>query len=226
MARRTRSERGFERARTRMVDRDLRMRGIVDDRVLEAMSRVPRHAFVPPALTQAAYSDGPLPIGDGQTISQPYIVALMTEALHLVGEERVLELGTGSGYQTAVLAEIGAQIWTVERLAQHTREAQARLSELGYTAIRFRTGDGTIGWQEEAPFDRILATGSLPAVPHRLLAQLAEGGLFVGPIGPIHSQSLLRIEYHGTGTRTEDLGGCRFVPLIGEAGWKTAPPLG
>jgi len=209
-----------------MVNCDLRIRGIADERVLEAMSHVPRHVFVPPGLAQAAYSDGPLPIGDGQTISQPYIVALMTEALRLAGGERVLELGTGSGYQTAILAEIGAQIWTIERLAQHAEAAQARLTELGYTAVRCRTGDGTLGWQEEAPFDRILATGSLPTVPDHLLAQLAEGGLFVGPVGPIHSQALLQIEYHGTHTRTENLGGCRFVPLIGEAGWQRTPPFG
>jgi len=209
-----------------MVDQDLRTRGIADERVLKAMSRVPRHVFVPPTLTQAAYSDGPLPIGDGQTISQPYIVALMTEALHLVGGERVLELGTGSGYQTALLAEIGAQVWTIERLVQLAQEAQARLAKLGYTAVRFRTGDGTLGWQDESPFDRILATGSLPAVPDHLLSQLADGGLFVGPVGPIHTQLLLRIEYHGTHRRTEDLGGCRFVPLIGEAGWQATSPFG
>lgn len=208
-----------------MVEHDLRRRGIRDASVLDAMSRVPRHLFVPGSLARAAYRDCPLPIGAGQTISQPYIVALMSEAVRTHSSERILELGTGSGYQTAVLAEIGSEVWTIERIPEHSESARRRLDELGYTNIRFLIGDGTLGWPDEAPFDRILATGGLPSVPERLLSQLRAGGLFVGPVGPLNAQQLTRIEYHPDGTRTETLGGCRFVPLIGAAGWRD-PSIG
>jgi len=209
----------FETQRTYMVEHDLRQRGIADPRVLAAMSRIPRHRFVPPDLGHAAYEDCPLPIGLGQTISQPYIVALMTEALRLDGTERVLELGTGSGYQTSVLAEIGAEVWTVERLPEHSDAAQQRLQDLGYDTVRFLVGDGTLGWPAAAPFDCILATGCLPSVPAALIAQLRDGGIFVGPVGPLAGQQLLRIVYHADRVQSEDLGGCRFVPMIGELGW-------
>jgi len=209
----------FETQRAYMVEHDLHRRGINDPQVLEAMSRVPRHKFVPPDMAHAAYQDCPLPIGSGQTISQPYIVALMTQALCLTRGERVLELGTGSGYQTAVLAEIGVQTWTIERLPEHSEAAQRRLQELGYSQVRFRVGDGTLGWAAAAPFDRILATGGLPSVPDPLTAQLREGGVFVGPVGQLAGQQLIRIVYHAEGAHSENLGGCRFVPMIGEFGW-------
>jgi protein-L-isoaspartate(D-aspartate) O-methyltransferase len=202
-----------------MVEHDLRRRGIRDDRVLDAMGRVPRHRFVPPGLIGEAYSDYPLPIGEGQTISQPYIVALMTEALALERDAKVLEIGTGSGYQTGVLAECGARVWTVERSHRLARRARALFDELGYDHVQSIVGDGTLGLPDQAPFDRILATGSLPTVPEPLLRQLVDGGIFVGPIGSLYGQQLVRIVYHPQRMSHEDLGPCRFVPLIGESGW-------
>jgi protein-L-isoaspartate(D-aspartate) O-methyltransferase len=203
-----------------MVEQHLRRRGISDERVLDAMGRVPRHLFVPSEWKKEAYADYPLPIGEGQTISQPFIVALMTEALAISGDESVLELGTGSGYQSAILAEMGAEVWTIERSAYLSRVAKLRLSELGYHRIHFREGDGTLGWPSAAPFDRIVATGSLPAVPSSLLQQLNAGGVFVGPIGPLYEQQLVRIAYHPPRVDRRHLGSCRFVPLIGTHGWK------
>lgn len=202
-----------------MVERDLRRRGIRDARVLGAMGRVPRHRFVPPELVGEAYSDYPLPIGEGQTISQPYIVALMTEALRLDQDVEVLEIGTGSGYQTAILAECGARVWTIERSPQLAQRARSLFAELGYGNIELSVGDGTLGLPDRAPFDRILATGSLPEVPGELLGQLKAGGIFVGPIGSLYGQELVRIEYHAHGSVREGLGPCRFVPLIGACGW-------
>lgn len=184
------------------------------------MSRVPRHEFVPPEWRQKAYSDFPLPIGEGQTISQPYIVALMTEALRLTGRERVLELGTGSGYQAAILAELGRELWSIESSAAHHRTAEARLRRLGYDAIHCLEGDGTVGLPAQAPFDRIVATGSLPSIPEHLIEQLKPTGLFVGPVGRQSEQCLVRITYDPPGSREENLGLCRFVPLIGANGWK------
>ncbi len=205
--------------RARMVERDLRRRGIRDERVLTAMGRVPRERFVPPQLAEEAYADHPLPIGEGQTISQPYIVALMTEALAPHDGIEVLEIGTGSGYQAAVLAECGARVWTVERSSELLRTVQPLFDELGYDRIYGLEGDGTLGLPENAPFDRILATGSLPEVPHDLLRQLRDGGIFVGPVGSRIAQELLRIVYHPTGSQRTELGPCRFVPLIGANGW-------
>ncbi len=202
-----------------MVEHDLRRRGIRNDHVLDAMGRVPRHRFVPPELIGEAYSDYPVPIGEGQTISQPYIVALMTEALTPDQDTKVLEIGTGSGYQTAILAECGAHVWTIERSPRLARRAQALFEELGYDHIQSVVGDGTLGLPDRAPFDRILATGSLPKAPESLLRQLIEGGIFVGPIGSMYGQQLVRIVYHPQQTAREDLGPCRFVPLIGENGW-------
>lgn len=202
-----------------MVEHDLRRRGIRDDHVLDAMGRVPRHRFVPPELIGEAYSDYPIPIGEGQTISQPYIVALMTEALTPDRDTKVLEIGTGSGYQTAILVECGAHVWTIERSPRLARRAQALFEELGYKHIQSIVGDGTLGLPDWAPFDRILATGSLPKAPESLLRQLIEGGIFVGPIGSMYGQQLVRIVYHPQYTAREDLGPCRFVPLIGENGW-------
>jgi len=202
-----------------MVEHHLRRRGIRDERVLQAFLRIKREEFLPEEWKRAAYADHPLPIGEGQTISQPYIVALMTEALDLSGGEEVLEIGTGSGYQTAILAELGAQIWTIERSAALAQAARERLTRLGYTGIRFAVGDGTRGLPEEAPFDRIIATGSFPSVPSALLGQLREGGIFVGPVGALYDQNLVRITYRPPRFVREDLGACRFVPLIGEDGW-------
>ena len=202
-----------------MVEYDLRRRGIRDERALDAMGRVPRHRFVPLELIGEAYSDYPVPIGEGQTISQPYIVALMTEALALDRDIRVLEIGTGSGYQTAILAECGAHVWTIERSPRLAQRARALFEELGYDHIQSVVGDGTLGLPDRAPFDRILATGSLPEVPDGLLRQLAQGGIFVGPIGSMYSQQLVRIVYHPQRTASQKLGPCRFVPLIGENGW-------
>jgi len=202
-----------------MVERHLRRRGIQDDRILQAMDRVPRHAFVPTEWRREAYADSPLPIGEGQTISQPYIVALMTEALSLRGSERVLEIGTGCGYQTAILAELADVIWTIDRSPAFAREARGRLSELGYRRIHIEQGDGTIGLRREAPFDRIIATGSLPSTPPSLLDQLAGDGILVAPIGTLYEQELVRLESTGDGVRRRSLGACRFVPLVGVAGW-------
>ena len=213
-------EREWSEQRETMVYRDLRDRGIRDDRVLSAMSRVPRHLFVPPEYKHDAYADAPLPIGGGQTISQPYIVALMTEALCLTGGERVLEIGTGSGYQTAVLAEMGTSVWTIERDATLSASADARFQRLGYESIHCSVSDGTLGLPSEALFDRILATGSLPHAPERLLIQLTDGGIFAGPIGTRHCQELVRIVYHVNETEREVLCACRFVPLVGENGWQ------
>ncbi len=184
------------------------------------MGRVPRHRFVPPELIGEAYSDYPLPIGEGQTISQPYIVALMTEGLRLEQDVELLEIGTGSGYQTAILAECGARVWTIERSPRLARRARSLFAELGYNGIESIVGDGTVGLPDRAPFDRILATGSLPEVPKVLLGQLKAGGIFVGPIGSLYGQELVRIEYHAQKSVREGLGPCRFVPLIGASGWE------
>jgi protein-L-isoaspartate(D-aspartate) O-methyltransferase len=206
--------------RETMVDRDLRGRGIHDAGVLAAMSVIPRQRFVLPEYQHDAYADAPLPIGEEQTISQPFIVALMTEALRLKGGERVLEIGTGSGYQTAVLAEMNAEVWTIERSASLSASAGRLLETLGYESIHLLQSDGTLGLTSEAPFDRIMATGSMPEAPKGLLGQLADGGIFVGPIGGWHSQELVRIVYHANRFEREVLCGCRFVPLVGEDGWQ------
>ena len=209
----------FTTARLTMVNHQLRRRGIKDPRVLAAMERVPRHLFVPPEWRWEAYADYPLPIGNGQTISQPYIVARMTEALELTGTEKVLEIGTGSGYQTAILSELSAQVYTIERIPALSEAAQERLRALGYTNVRFFTGDGTEGLPEEAPFDRIIATGGLPRVPETLLDQLTDSGILVAPVGGHGFQHLLQVKKQGDTFSKVDLGGCRFVPLIGKEGW-------
>ncbi len=202
-----------------MVERDLRRRGIHDVRVLEAMRRVPRHRFVSPDLAHAAYADTPLPTANGQTISQPYIVARMTQALGLRGGEKVLELGTGSGYQAAILAELAAEVWTVERSPTLFASAAHLLASLGYDRVHPVLGDGTVGLPAQAPFHGILATGSLPRVPRELLMQLHRPGVLVAPIGTRDDQRLLRIEYDPSHEREETLCACRFVPLVGAAGW-------
>jgi len=197
----------------------LREQGVRDERVLAALHRVPRHRFVPPQLLPCAYEDRPLPIGQDQTISQPYIVALSTEALALTPTDRVLEVGTGSGYQTAVLAELVSAVYTVERLPELSASAQERLRALGYRTIRFRVGDGTKGWPEESPFDAVLVTAAAPRVPERLLTQLALHGRLVAPVGGRLSQELLLVRRDGGRLVQTRLCPCTFVPLIGEEGW-------
>jgi len=214
----------YRDARQVMVDTQLKRRGITDPRVLAAMAKVPRHHFVPMHLRDQAYGDYPLPIGEDQTISQPYIVALMTEAMELKGHEKVLELGAGSGFQAAVLAELADQVFTIERLPSLARAAEMALSELGYTNVHMRIADGTLGWTEEAPFDAILVTAGSPQIPPPLLEQLAMGGRLVIPVGDSYTQTLTRVRRTPEGLKHEYLGGCRFVKLIGKHGWEAKFP--
>lgn len=203
-----------------MVKTQLIPRGIKDQRVLDAMMKVPRHLFVEEALRGEAYNDHPLPIGHKQTISQPYIVALMTQALELKGDEHTLEIGTGSGYQTAILAELCEKVYTIERIRPLLEQARKRLWELGYTNVLFKAFDGTLGWEEYAPFDAIIVTAGAPKVPKPLLDQLAEGGRLVIPVGGKFSQELIKITKKNGNIIQKNLGGCRFVDLIGIHGWK------
>jgi len=203
-----------------MVERQLRQRGIQDERILCAFEKVPRHLFVPTDQQDRAYEDHPLPIGERQTISQPYMVALMTEALQLEGSERVLEIGTGSGYQTAILAELARQVHTVERIGSLYENAEIRLGAMGYGNILFHQGDGTLGCPEEGPYGRILVTAGAPQVPNSLLSQLEVGGKLVAPIGGRDVQTLIRYERTDQGVEMERICSCIFVPLVGEQGWK------
>jgi len=203
----------YENLRERMVASQIEGRGIRDFRVLRAMRKVPRHAFVPNELRPYAYADEPLPIGQGQTISQPYIVAYMTEVLELAGGEKVLEVGTGSGYQTAVLAEVAAEVWTVEIYEALSIGARARLEALGYENIRYRVGDGSRGWPEAGPFDAIMVTAAPGAVPAALEAQLAVSGRMIIPVG-VNSQELILVQREKASFRRDSLIGVRFVPLI------------
>jgi protein-L-isoaspartate(D-aspartate) O-methyltransferase len=206
-----------------MINSHLMARGITDERVLKTMATVPRHLFVDEGIQDQAYSDNPLPIGSRQTISQPYIVGLMTEALELKGTEKVLEIGTGCGYQTAILAELADRVFSIERIASLAFRAQKTLDSLHYYNILIRAGDGTYGWSEESPFDAIIATAGAPKIPKTLKEQLAVGGKLVIPIGSQSSQTLLKITRMSKKTddmEIEDLCGCRFVDLIGEYGWK------
>ena len=210
----------FTTARNRMVDSQLVSRGIKDAKVLLAMRKVPRHRFVEEALISQAHGDHPLPIGEKQTISQPYIVALMTEALELRGVERVLEVGTGSGYQTAILAELAKKVYSIERMYPLSVKARRLLDELGYLNVVLKVGDGTLGWKEEAPFDAVMVTAGSPEVPQPLVDQLAVGGRLVIPVGDRYSQSLVRVARTKEGIKKSDLGGCRFVNLVGQHGWQ------
>lgn len=210
----------YQKERKNMVETQLRRRGIKDPLILEAMLKVPRHEFVPPEGIGAAYFDGPYPIGCGQTISQPYMVAIMTESLRLKRGERVLEIGTGSGYQAAVLAEIAGQVYTVERHAALAYRAEKVIRELGYGNVHVVVGDGTVGLEDKAPFDGIIVTAGAPSVPESLKRQLAEGGRLVIPVGGRWMQSLVRVTRRGDSFHEENLLGCVFVPLIGEEGWK------
>ncbi len=203
-----------------MVRTQLEARGVRDPNVLAAFVAVPRHAFVPEAVRSLAYDDCPLPIGGGQTISQPYMVALMTEALEVGPGDRVLEVGTGSGYQSAILAEMGCRVHTVERDPALAAAAARRLARLGYDRVSVHQGDGTLGWPDAAPFRGVVVTAGGPRVPDPLRDQLDPGGAaLVMPVGDRGLQELLRITRRGNRFSTENLGGCRFVPLVGEEGW-------
>lgn len=203
-----------------MVEEQIIARGIKDLRLTAAMKKVPRHLFVEEALQNQAYSDHPLPIGEKQTISQPYMVALMTEALSLTGKEKVLEIGTGSGYQTAILAELASKVFSVERIRSLAIRARKLLLELGYFNTEVKFSDGTVGWLDEGPFDVIMVTAGSPEIPQPLIDQLKVGGRMAIPVGDIHVQDLIRIIKTEDGIKQEDLGGCRFVKLIGKYGWE------
>jgi protein-L-isoaspartate(D-aspartate) O-methyltransferase len=209
----------FARTRLKMVEEQVVARGIKDARVIAAMRKVPRHLFVEEALQNQAYSDRPLPIGEKQTISQPYMVALMSEALQLTGKEKVLEIGAGSGYQTAILAEMARQVFSVERILSLTMKARMLLINLGYTNVEVKFSDGTEGWIGESPFDAIIVTAGSPDIPQPLVDQLAVGGRLVIPVGDESVQDLIRLTKTEEGIKREDLGGCRFVKLIGRHGW-------
>jgi protein-L-isoaspartate(D-aspartate) O-methyltransferase len=211
----------FARERERMVDEQLVARGVTDPRVLEVMRRLPRHVFVDEALRDRAYGDHPLPIGEGQTISQPFIVGRMTELLRLTGREKVLEVGTGCGYQAAVLAELAARVCTMERIPRLAARARETLEGLGYRNVWVRAANGTLGWPDEAPFDRILVAAGGPTVPPPLFEQLAEGGRMVIPVGDAANQVLQVIEkVQGVKRVTED-SGCVFVKLVGKYAWES-----
>lgn len=214
-------------ARRHMIASQLVARGIVDEKVLRAFRAVPREEFVPPALRGVAYEDGPLPIGGGQTISQPYIVAFTAQALRLRSGDRVLEIGTGSGYEAAILAQMGGRVFSVERLAPLATAARARLTRLGFRHVLVLAGDGSLGWPEHAPYDAIAVSAGGPAVPQALLRQLAVGGRLVIPVGPRTAQMLVRVTRETeTSYRREELSPVSFVPLIGEQGWSEETRVG
>ncbi len=210
----------FSRARENMVKWQLVPRGIIDTGVLHAMGKVPRERFVPGPMNSHAYTDSPLAIGEDQTISQPYIVALMTEALELTGKEKTLEIGTGSGYQAAILGELSKEVYSVERIASLFEQARKVLDDLRYTNVHLKVSNGTLGWPEFSPYDAVIVTAAAPKVPDALLEQLKEEGRLVIPVGDRFSQELIKIKKVSGEFREEHLGGVRFVSLIGEQGWK------
>jgi len=209
----------FSKARLKMVEDQIIARGIRDPRVIAAMKKVPRHLFVEEALQSQAYNDHPLPIGEKQTISQPYMVALMTETLLLTGRDKVLEIGAGSGYQTCILAEIALKVFSIERIRSLAIQVRKLVYELGYLNVEIKFSDGTLGWMEESPFDAIMVTAGSPGIPQPLVDQLAVGGRLVIPVGDPTDQELIRVTRTEGGIKKEDLGGCRFVRLIGQHGW-------
>jgi protein-L-isoaspartate(D-aspartate) O-methyltransferase len=210
----------FEAQRREMVALQIRDRGVRSEQVLAAMSAVPRHEFVPANQAPAAYSDYALSIGEGQTISQPYVVAAMTEALSLTGSERVLEVGGGSGYQAAVLSVLAREVIALELLPHLADAARARLAHLGFSNVRVEQGDGSLGWPAGAPYDAILVAAAAPEIPPPLVAQLAEGGRLVIPVGSVEDQNLIRVVKSGNSVTQQVLFACRFVPLRGRHGWK------
>lgn len=210
----------YETLRKVMVEEQLISRGIKDKRVLDAMGKVPRHIFIEEALRSRAYGDYPLPIGEKQTISQPYMVALMTEALELRGNEKVLEIGTGSGYQSAVLAELCDKVYSVERIKSLAIKAREHLDSLKYMNVAIKIFDGTYGWIEHAPYDAIIVTAGAPEIPQSLIDQLVISGRMVIPVGDEFSQVLIKVEKNKDGIRTTNICGCVFVKLVGNYGWK------
>ncbi len=213
----------FDEARERMVEEQLHARGLREERLLSAFRKVPRHLFVPQELQRDAYTDHPLPIGEGQTISQPYIVALMTHHLRLRGHERVLEIGTGSGYQTAILAELALEVFSIERLPALLASAQNQLQALGYRNVHFSPGNGSLGWAEGAPYDAILVGAAAPDIPPPLLEQLGDEGRMVLPIGQTQTQMLIQVEKRYGVVSQREIASCVFVPLLGDHGWPTGP---
>lgn len=212
----------FDFARREMVARQIRDRGVITSSVLEALRAVPRHLFVAPNLAARAYADEPLPIGENQTISQPFVVGSMSDSLALTGSERILEIGTGSGYQAAVLSLLAREVIAVETRPALAAAARGRLAQLGYSNVRIVEADGSLGWPSEAPYDAILVTAAAPAVPPPLLDQLAEQGRLVIPVGKAEQQELVRVVRHGTQFEKQSLYPCRFVPLVGRYGWPEA----
>jgi len=210
----------YERRRDEMVRNQIEARGIKDPGVLAAFRKVPRHLFVSEALRDQAYGDYPLPIGEQQTISQPYIVAEMTQALELKKDDRVLEIGTGSGYQAAILAQIVYRVYTIERIRSLHMQARNLFDKLHYHNIVTRYADGTKGWQQESPFNAIIVTAGAPEIPDLLVNQLVPGGRLVVPVGNQHTQELIKINRINNNFQQTNLGGCRFVKLVGEHGWK------
>jgi len=208
-----------------MVEKQIRQRGLTDERVLRAIAAVPRHEFVPPSSLSMAYADEPLGIGGGQTISQPYIVAAMTAALRLSGKERVLDVGTGCGYQAAVLSLLAREVFSVEVRSELAESAKQRLRRLGYGNVDVRCGDGSMGLSEFAPFDAILIAAAGPSVPEPLLVQLGDGGRLIGPVGGDDHQQLILVIRQGNEFLRERRESCRFVPLIGRHGWNRREPL-
>lgn len=211
----------YRALRARMVEEQLRGRGIVDQRVLAVMEEVPRHLFVSAESRPLAYEDRPLPIDQGQTISQPYIVALMLQTLELTGDENVLEVGTGSGYQAALLGRLAKHVYTVEVIAKLAETARTLLQELQFNNVEVVAANGSIGWKAGGPYDAIIVAAASPLVPHSLIEQLRDGGRLILPVGALYEQRLLRIRKQGKEVNTEDLGACAFVPLVGEEGWKS-----
>ncbi len=214
-----RNSENLTQQRARMVDEQLRGRGIRDERVLSAMAKVPREAFLRAEDRQQAYGDYPLPIGEGQTISQPYIVAAMLEILDLRSPDRVLEIGTGTGYEAAILGELVAEVWTIERYKELADKARDTLGQLGYANVHVVHGDGSRGLPDQAPFDKILVAAAAPRIPETLVAQLADGGRLVVPVGTRQEQQLQLVRKSGDQIAITQHELCRFVPLVGEAGW-------
>ena len=210
----------YKRLREEMVEKQIEARGITDPHVLAAMRSVPRHLFVSEALMDQAYSDFPLPIGEQQTISQPYIVAEMTQALQLCADDRVLEIGTGSGYQAAILAQIVYRVYTIERIHSLYSRTRGLFDKLGYHNIVTRYSDGTTGWKDESPFNAIIVTAGSPEIPATLVNQLAIDGRMVIPVGNQYSQDLIKLVRTQKGIQKINMGGCRFVKLVGEHGWR------
>lgn len=216
----TPQQQDYQIARKRMVAEQLLPDGVTDPRVLTAMAKVPRHLFVPEGMVSQAYSDHPLHIGEGQTISQPAIVGMMTQALALKGGEKVLDIGTGSGYQAAILCELAFEVYSIERIAKLSHRARRVLYDVGYINFKLRIGDGTLGWPEAAPYDAILVAAGSPDIPRTYLDQMKDGGHLVIPVGGEESQQLTVVTRHGSSYDQRVISGCRFVKLIGAGGWR------